>query len=705
MSRRTAITKGTEVDTFGYTDWGALASAERGTSGNPDAVSKVERAYDGLNRMTRESQSIREGTARNVDYAYDKSSNVLTLTYPGGTEIVTSYDALSRGDVVKKDGSQIADYGYVGPRNTSLTLETGTNDVTLSMAYDGAQGGRLTRMTYAQTGGSGLPDYSYAFDAGSNITRKTFEHRSGDPNEDYSHDGLHRLTRTDFGQRSSTPYEGFTYDDLGNHLTQDHDGTEFAGLFNSANEQTKRDGDDVTWDLRGNLTEDDDGKEYFYDRQNLLTRVEDGSSNRIASYAYDALGRRIEKDVEDAPGIGGQAVTRFYYDGHRMIEETDDGGTPNVERSYVWGATYIDELLLYNDGSDDYFAARHHNFNVVALLDATDGSVVERYDYNPYGQRFVLDDDYSDDADGLSDVGLNIGHQGLTHDPESGLTYNRARMINSTIGGFMQRDHFEYFDGLSAYLYASANPLLWVDPTGLAKTAIGPHGKTLEHVEWNLWRWDNSSQVYQGNWSGWSSHKELSDEKEKAGHIGRVREYTEDDCMCITYDVYQYVMEKAEVRTRTIVEHENWEIWHNKFGGFHLHLSDGYWAMKYGVAYGTGLALAQSSRGVINKLPIPNGVKQWSPFAAMMAIDHVDNRVSDYLDSIDGTGEFTWQLHDSANEHHTLEEKQYRFRQIANDSGVWVPIYQKMVDNRSDCDEFWKLFPAKTTNWEIVKAK
>ncbi len=100
-------------------------TAERGTSANPYAVSAVARSYDGLNRMTRESQSIREGTTRNVDYAYDKSANVLTLTYPGGTVIATSYDALHRGDVVKKDASQIADYDYVGPRNTSLVLEAG----------------------------------------------------------------------------------------------------------------------------------------------------------------------------------------------------------------------------------------------------------------------------------------------------------------------------------------------------------------------------------------------------------------------------------------------------------------------------------------------------------------------------------------------------------------------------------------------------
>ena len=58
-----------------------------------------------------------------------------------------------------------------------------------------------------------------------------------------AHDSLHRLTRTTFGQRNaggSDPYKGWTYDDLGNHLTQDDDGTTTAGLFNAVNEQTRR---------------------------------------------------------------------------------------------------------------------------------------------------------------------------------------------------------------------------------------------------------------------------------------------------------------------------------------------------------------------------------------------------------------------------------------------------------------------------------
>jgi RHS repeat-associated protein len=116
-----------------------------------------------------------------------------------------------------------------------------------------------------------------------------------------------------------------------------------------------------------------------------------------------------------------------------------------------------------------------HNaqFNVEALADTT-GDIVERYTFTPYGQRFVLNANWTADGDGLSDVGLNIGHQGLYHDAETGsgggLIYNRARMLHPVIGRFMQRDPLGYVDGMS--LYAAYHVLQGaVDPEG---TSIAP---------------------------------------------------------------------------------------------------------------------------------------------------------------------------------------------------------------------------------------
>jgi len=468
MGRRLTVTKGTEVDAFTYTDWGAIDTAKRGTTGNPDLVSAVTRSYNGLMRLTRESQAIEEDAARHVDYDYDMAGNVLTLGYPvSGWDRRASFDALNRADEVKRDNARIADYDYLGPggRVERLLYDptvSGEPDVVLSPAYDGM--GRVTRMPWVKGGTTTLADLSYAYDPAGSVTRKGYESRSGDPAETYDHDALHRLTRTDFGQRSGDPHKGFIYDDLGNHLTQDDDGTTIPGAFNAVNEQTSRGGSSLTWSKTGNLTEDDDGQQYFYDRDNMLTRVEDGSNNLVEQYKYDALGRRIVAD-------DGTDETRFYYSArHQIIEETD--GSDTLLRYYVWtpgAAGFVDELLLIGrPGSGGVrVALRDRMYNVIALVGWGVPNLTERYGYNPYGERIVLDSDYTLDADGESDFTNPLGHQGLRHDAATGLIYNRARMRDPIRSRWMQRDPLGYVDG--ANLYAAYHLLIGsVDPSGMA---------------------------------------------------------------------------------------------------------------------------------------------------------------------------------------------------------------------------------------------
>ena len=67
-------------------------------------------------RLTQESQAIEEDPARSVGYSYELAGNVTQLAYPGGTTVATTFDGNNRRDVIDKDGSQIADYDYVGRR-------------------------------------------------------------------------------------------------------------------------------------------------------------------------------------------------------------------------------------------------------------------------------------------------------------------------------------------------------------------------------------------------------------------------------------------------------------------------------------------------------------------------------------------------------------------------------------------------------------
>ena len=94
-----------------------------------------------------------------------------------------------------------------------------------------------------------------------------------------------------------------------------------------------------------NGNETDDGTFlYTWDFQNRLrtvTRKSDGAL--IATYSYDAMGRRIRKVVTNSGALDG--TTDYDYDGWHEIEEHN--GTDGLVRQYVFGAT-ADEALVLN---------------------------------------------------------------------------------------------------------------------------------------------------------------------------------------------------------------------------------------------------------------------------------------------------------------------------------------------------------------------
>src|SRR5678815_1635796 len=118
-----------------------------------------------------------------------------------------------------------------------------------------------------------------------------------------------------------------------------------------------------------------------------------------ALYTYDALGRRIQRDVAP-PGPPIVFTTRFAYDGARVIEERDSGGT--VQASFSPGSESFDSYRAVGDlperlggmetgsfsmrrGGQDYWLHADNTGTVFALTDAS-GAVVERYDYDNFGE-------------------------------------------------------------------------------------------------------------------------------------------------------------------------------------------------------------------------------------------------------------------------------------------------------------------------------
>ncbi|HEX9779661.1 MAG TPA: RHS repeat domain-containing protein [bacterium] len=69
---------------------------------------------------------------------------------------------------------------------------------------------------------------------------------------------------------------------------------------------------------------------YTYDVENQLTRI-DIPDGTFASYRYDGLGRRIEKDVNGA-------ITRYVYDQEDIVLQYQYGGTSHcLTHAYLHG--------------------------------------------------------------------------------------------------------------------------------------------------------------------------------------------------------------------------------------------------------------------------------------------------------------------------------------------------------------------------------
>jgi len=116
-------------------------------------------------------------------------------------------------------------------------------------------------------------------------------------------------------------------------------------------------------------------------------------------------------------------------------------------------------------GSERLYYTQDANFNVTALVE-TDGDVVERYVYDPYGNRTIYDDDWSDEVSWANSKRNEILFTGHRRDPETGLYVTLYRMYHPTLGRWLQRDPIGYADEMGLYEYALSAPLGLLDADG-----------------------------------------------------------------------------------------------------------------------------------------------------------------------------------------------------------------------------------------------
>ncbi|OON69094.1 hypothetical protein B0919_10310 [Hymenobacter sp. CRA2] len=212
---------------------------------------------------------------------------------------------------------------------------------------------------------------------------------------------------------------------------------------------------DATGNLQRKVTAAGEEWTYQWNGAGYLTEVlrPDGEQVR---FAYDALGRRVSKSYR-------QQLTRWVWNGDQPLHEwTEPETAARPEADLV---TWLFE--------EDSFAP------VAKLQGAASQGIVCDYQgtplemYEPDGRltwQAELDTYGRVRPGAAGQAGAcPFRYQGQYEDVETGLYYNRFRYYDPAAGLYISQDPIRLAGGLELYGYV-ADPLVWLDPFGLAKT-------------------------------------------------------------------------------------------------------------------------------------------------------------------------------------------------------------------------------------------
>ncbi len=216
---------------------------------------------------------------------------------------------------------------------------------------------------------------------------------------------------------------------------------------------TSHTGMTLTWDASGRL------------KQATVPAAPSYGIEGVHDYLYDCDSRRVSKKTTG--GVNDGEHTVYIHAGPNCIAEYSidpTGDSATLVQQYVY-ATEFDSLLLIDQPGNPgqkLGVTRNGQWSITALYDWANGSVVERYSYDVFGNRTVLTP--NGDVASTQDTDNPYGYTSRRHDEETGLMYFRARYYDPTTGEFVSKDSMEYVDGMSLYrAYFVGQD---VDPTG-----------------------------------------------------------------------------------------------------------------------------------------------------------------------------------------------------------------------------------------------
>lgn len=390
----------------------------------------VARAYDAEHRLATETVDAGTPTAHTVAYGYGVDGLLV----------------------------QVGDLTITRDPATGLVAELGLGQLTTT--FTRTPFGDIDTIVTAVQGGPERYRATHTYDAANRLVNRT-ETFDGTTSTiwDYSYDDADRLVSVEQDGATRT----FDYDANGNRILGP-DGS--VGQYDDADRITSYGARTFTRDAAGDLLSDTDTarnpdavRQFEYDADGILREVVDPDVGAIV-YTADGFGRRVARTA------GGVTTHWAYRDQINPVAQYDGSG--NRTARFVFGTSPLTPDYLVDSSGTNLLVVSDVTGSPRLVLDASDGTVVQRIDYDEFGNVTNLQGDSTLHP---------FRFQGGVGDDATGLVRYGSRDYDPTLGRFTTADPI-LFAGQQPNLYefVGSDPVNSADPSGLGPGGGGGGG-------------------------------------------------------------------------------------------------------------------------------------------------------------------------------------------------------------------------------------
>lgn len=186
-------------------------------------------------------------------------------------------------------------------------------------------------------------------------------------------------------------------------------------------------------------------------------------NDNLLDITYGVSDQRIKTVLSNLSDSSG-TLTRYYTGNYE--EEIRDGNTRKIH--YINGGNGLAAIYIQNAGKDTLYYAHTDYQGSLLALSLTNGTVIERYAYDPWGKR--LNPLNWMQADTRKSFIIHRGYTMHEHLPEFNLINMNGRVYDPLVAQFFSPDPYVQMPGswlnYNRYAYCYNNPLIYTDPDG-----------------------------------------------------------------------------------------------------------------------------------------------------------------------------------------------------------------------------------------------